>query len=73
MIWRCEYIATRQSRLEPIVLLGIQFETKDIYDTRKVLASALRNIKVSGPAKPNPIRLIDPDGEEVWRALLQGR
>jgi hypothetical protein len=73
MTWRYEYIATQQSLSEPIVLYGARFKAKDIYDTRKVLASALRSIKVSGPTKPNAIRLIDPDGEEVWRGLLQAR
>lgn len=73
MTWRCAHLATQRSRLEPVVLYGARFKAKDICDTRKVLASALRNIKMSEPAKPNAIRLIDPDGEEVWRGLLQGR
>jgi hypothetical protein len=71
--WRYEFIAT-QDRTSDVVVLGSSgFDAKDIFDTRKVLSSVIRNIKVSGSTKPNAIRLLDPEGREVWRGLPQGR
>ncbi len=39
-------------------------------DAKTVLAAVMKNIKNTGPTKPDAIRLIDPDGEEILRALL---
>jgi hypothetical protein len=71
--WRYEFIATGQPHSDLLILDVGHFKADDISDARKVLASVIRNVKVSGPTKPNAIRLLDPRGAEVWRALLQER
>lgn len=71
MTWRYEFIATRHSRSNCLILDGGKFKAADICDARAVLASVVRNIKVSGPMKPDAIRLIDPKGREVCRAALE--
>jgi hypothetical protein len=50
--WRCEFIATQDRASDLVVLGGSAFNAKDIYDTRKVLSRAIRNIKVQGSTKP---------------------
>lgn len=69
--WRYEFIATGQPNADMLVLDGGNFSADDITGARRVLASVIRNIKVSGPTKPNAIRLLDPLGREAWRAKLQ--
>jgi hypothetical protein len=54
-----------------MILDGGKFKAVDICDAREVLASVVRNIKVSGPTRPDAIRLIDPNGREVCRATLE--
>jgi hypothetical protein len=54
-----------------MILDGGKFKAVDICDAREVLASVVRNIKVSGPTRPDAIRFIDPKGREVCRALLE--
>jgi hypothetical protein len=71
--WRYEFIATGQPHSDLLILDVGHFKADDISDARKILASVIRNVKVSGPTKPNAIRLLDPRGAEVWRALLQER
>jgi hypothetical protein len=71
--WRYEFVAAQEHSSDLIVLEGRNFNAKDIYATRKVLSKAIRNKKVSGPSKPNAIRLLDSEGYEVWRGLLQSR
>jgi len=71
--WRYEFIATDQQHSDLLVLDGGQFRADGISDARRVLASVIQNIKVSGPTKPNGIRLLDPLGREAWRAKLQHR
>jgi hypothetical protein len=71
MTWRYEFIATRHPHSNCMILDGGKFKAVDICDAREVLASVVRNIKVSGPTRPDAIRLIDPKGREVCRALLE--
>jgi hypothetical protein len=71
--WQYEFIVTDQPHSPVVVLDGGYFKAGDISDARSVLASVIRNVKVAGPTKPNAIRLLDPLGEEVWRASLQER
>jgi hypothetical protein len=68
--WRYEFIVTDQTHSPLIVLDGGDFVVDNIHAARRVVASVMRNIKVSGPTQPTAIRLLDPKGEEVWRALL---
>jgi hypothetical protein len=70
MTWRYEFIATRHPHSNCMILDGGKFKAVDICDAREVLASVVRNIKVSGPTRPDAIRLIDPKGREVCRASL---
>lgn len=70
MTWRYEFIATRQPQADFIVLDGGRFKALDADDARSVLANVVGNVRVSGPTKPDAIRLLDPKGREVWRALL---
>jgi hypothetical protein len=69
--WRYEFIATGQPYSDMLVLDGGNFRADDISAARRVLTAVIRNIKVSGPTKPNAIRLLDPLGQEAWRAKLQ--
>jgi len=71
MTWRYEFIATRHPRSDCMILDGGKFKAADVCDAREVLASVVRNIKVSGPTRPDAIRLIDPKGREVCRASLE--
>jgi hypothetical protein len=71
--WRYEFIATDQPHSPLVVLDGGNFLADHIHAARSVLASVMRNVKMSGPTKPTAIRLLDPKGEEVGRALLQER
>ncbi len=71
MTWRYEFIATRHPHSNCMILDGGKFKAVDICDAREVLASVVRNIKVSGPTRPDAIRLIDPKGREVCRATLE--
>jgi hypothetical protein len=45
----------------------------DVDDANIGLAAVTKNIKSIAPTKPDAIRLIDPNGHEVWRALLSPR
>jgi hypothetical protein len=71
--WRYEFIATGQPYSDLMVLDGGNFKADDIAGARRVLAAVIRNIRVSGPSKPNAIRLLDPQGKEAWCAKLQHR
>jgi len=71
--WRYEFIATGQPHADLLVLDGGQFKADGMSDARRVLASVIQNIKISGPTQPNGIRLLDPLGHEAWRAKLQHR
>ncbi len=71
MTWCYEFIATRHPHSNYLILGGGKFKPADICDAREVLASVVRNIRVSGPTKPDAIRLIDPKGREVCRAPLE--
>ena len=71
--WRYEFIATDQPHSDLMVLDGGQFQADDVSSARRVLASVIRNVAVSGPTQPNGIRLLDPLGREAWRAKLQHR
>lgn len=65
MAWRYEFIVIWRPYTEFMVLDGGEFPARDADDARTVLASVVRNIKISGPTKPDVIRLIDPTGREV--------
>jgi hypothetical protein len=71
--WRYEILATGQPHSDLLILDGGQFKADDLSDARRVLSSIIQSIKVSGPTKPNAIRLIDPLGHEAWRAKLQNQ
>jgi hypothetical protein len=71
--WRYEFIATEQPHTAMLVLDGGSFKADDIAGARRVLASVIRNVRGSGPTKPNAIRLLDPLGQEAWRAKPQHR
>jgi len=70
--WRYEFIATQPEQAEPTVLDGANFTAIDADNAKLVLARVVRDFKVIGPARPQAIRLLDPDGWEVWRGLLAG-
>ncbi len=69
MRWRYEFVATRHGTGEEI-LISRYFLAVDIYDARKVLAAVLSTKKVHRSPQADVIRLIDPDGDEVWHARL---
>lgn len=71
-MWRYEFIATHPERSEPTVLEGANFAAIDADNAKLVLARVVRDLKLSGPTRPQAIRLLDPDGWEVWRGLLAG-
>lgn len=72
MALRYEFIATKPSKTE-VIVDGGEFNAIDVDDAKIVLAAVMRNIKSTGPTKPDAIRLVDPDGQEIWRALLLSR
>jgi hypothetical protein len=69
MRWRYEFILTKTPSIALILDSG-EFPAVDADGTKMVLAAVMKNIKTTGPAKADAIRLIDPDGQEIWRALL---
>jgi hypothetical protein len=71
-MWRYEFIATHPEQAEPMVLEGANFAAIDADNAKLVLARVVRDLKPSGPTRPHAIRLLDPDGWEVWRGLLAG-
>jgi hypothetical protein len=71
MTWHYEFIATRHPHSNCMILDGGKFKAVDACHAREVLASVVRNIKVSGPMRPDAIRLIDPKGREICRASLE--
>jgi hypothetical protein len=72
MQWRYEFILTKTPSIALILDSG-EFPAIDANDAKLVLAAVVKNIKTTGPTMPNAIRLIDPDGQEIWRALLATR
>jgi hypothetical protein len=72
MTWRYEFIATHPEQSEPTVLEGANFTAIDADNAKLVLARAVSDLTLSGPTRPHAIRLLDPDGWEVWRGLLAG-
>jgi hypothetical protein len=70
--WRYEFIATHSEQSKPTVLDGANFTAIDADNAKLVLARVVSDLKLSGPPWPHAIRLLDPDGWEVWRGLLAG-
>jgi len=68
--WQYEFIATEQDHADLLILDGGYFKADAISGARRVLSSVIRDVRVSGPAKPAAIRLLDPLGREVWRAQI---
>jgi hypothetical protein len=71
-VWKYQLLATRGSAGDFVVLSSREFEASDLAAAKSFLAGAVTNVKSHGSALPNAIRLIDPDGEEIWRALIAG-
>jgi hypothetical protein len=55
-----------------MVLDGADFAAIDADNAKLVLARVVGGLKLSGSTRPHAIRLLDPDGSEVWRGLLAG-
>jgi hypothetical protein len=72
LIWRYEIIAMQPGQPDPTVLDGRDFMAIDADNAKLVLARVVGSLKHSGPTRPHAIRLLDPDGWEVWRGLLAG-
>lgn len=70
--WRYEIIAMQPGRSDPTVLDGKDFTAIDADNAKLVLARVVGGLKRSGSTRPHAIRLLDPDGWEVWRGLLAG-
>jgi len=70
--WRHEFIATHPERSEPTVLDGADFAAIDADDAKRMLARVVCDPAIRARARPHAIRLLDPDGGEVWRGLLAG-
>jgi len=71
-VWRYELIATDRSPGDAVVLSSSEFAAFDLAAAKSILARAVTSIKTQGSVRPNAIRLIDPSGEEIWRALIGG-
>jgi hypothetical protein len=67
-----ECLAARQSPDDFAVLSTKEFGASDIDAAKSILARGVANTKAQGFVPPNAIRLIDPSGEEIWRALIAG-
>lgn len=78
MNWKYEFLATHGpteesgSTAEFVVVDGGAFAAADLAGAKSVLSRVVRDVTVAGPTPPNAIRLIDPSGEEIWRALIAG-
>ena len=57
---------------DPTVLHGRDFAAIDADNAKLVLARVVGGLEYSGSTRPQAIRLLDPDGREVWRGLLAG-
>ena len=73
MIWRYEFVATRFGRAGPIVVDDGAFRAENVEDAKAVLDCVARNIRVSGEARPDAVRLVDALGREVMRHPLAAR
>ena len=71
-VWKYEFLATGRGPGDFVVLSSGEFKAANLAATKSMLAGALTDIKAHGSVMPNTIRLIDPDGEEIWRALIPG-
>jgi hypothetical protein len=72
LAWRYEIIAMQPGRSDPTVVDGRDFIAIDADNAKLVLARVVGGLKQSGSTRPHAIRLLDPDGWEVWRGLLAG-
>jgi hypothetical protein len=72
MNWKYEFLATREWLGEFVVVDSRPFRAADLAGAKSVLSRVVREVKVKGPTPPNAIRLIDPNGEEIWRAQIAG-
>jgi hypothetical protein len=70
--WRYEIIAVQPGQSDATVLDGQDFAAIDADNAKLVLARVVSGLMHSGPTRPRAIRLLDPDGTEVWRGLLAG-
>lgn len=71
-VWKYEVLATGLSPGDFVVLSTSQFEAANLAAAKSILAMAVTNLKAQDSTMPNAIRLIDPGGEEIWRALIAG-
>jgi hypothetical protein len=72
MPWKYEFIATHGSQADFAVLSSSKFKAADLAEAKSILANVVTDIEAQGSVSPNAIRLIDPSGQEIWRALIAG-
>jgi hypothetical protein len=56
-----------------MILDGSKFEATDTDDAKSFLQKVLHKIEPSEPLQPDAVRLMAPNGEEVWRVLFAHR
>jgi len=72
-LWKYEFLSTRGgSPGDFVVVGGSDFGAADLTAVKSFLAGVVTNIEVNSSVQPNAIRLIDPSGDEIWRALIAG-
>jgi len=71
-VWKYEFLAARESPDDFDVLSSSEFQASNLATAKSILANAVTAVKPHGSAVPNAIRLIDPDGREIWRARIAG-
>jgi len=71
-VWKYELLASGGWPGDFVLLRTSEFKAANLADAKSILAGVVTNIKARGSVKPNAIRLIDPDGDEIWRALITG-
>ncbi len=67
-IWKYEFLATRRLPDDFVVLSGGEVKASGLTGAKSFLAGVVTDIRALGSVMPNAIRLIDPDGEEIWRS-----
>jgi hypothetical protein len=70
MLWKYGLLARRGAPGDFVVLSSSEFVASDLADAKSLLAGVVTNVRAHASVTPNAIRLIDPSGEEIWRALI---
>ena len=71
-VWKYELVAVGGSPGDFVVSSSSEFKAPSLAAAKSFLAGAVSDIPAQGFPVPNAIRLIDPGGEEIWRALIAG-